>query len=376
MNVAKTTETFRFFSRDFDKSLVLRTFRKKTKNFQFSNMCGSLLSKFAGRGNQVAPVDESAFRKPKRVQGKTNLAEETTSICETSPVDKSSRSDLGVKEKPNEASARNSEEVFEAESSENSEEQGIQETSPGNEKDAEARAMDSAAAILSAQRALGSSDKKIRAMQSAKEILEAQIDSGPSSSTTIASQPVSSTRSVLMGATSNAIAFEVLVGQRPTARPLTRVPRRLSKLESQPRASTKQVNAKLLAAEERKLRELENIRARASSRAGGDRPHPAEAASKATAQKIASKQAVAERNRNDMIASKKQSGSKSSRKRNKIAAAQASAKEELQSAIGQKMEKAAQRKAAKKQQRENQKNLRAERTKRVKENVSTYFLDV
>lgn len=350
-------------------------------------MCGSLLSKFAGRGNQVAPADESAFRKPKRVQGKTKLAEETTSIresspvdklsiCESSPVDKLSRSDLGVKEKPNAASVRNSKEAFEAESSANSEAKGIQESSPGNEKDAEARAMDSAAAILSAQRAIGSSDMKIRAMQSAKEILEAQIDSGPSSSTTIASQPVSSTRSVLMGATSNAIAFEVLVGQRPTARPLSRVPRRLSKLESQPRASTKQVNAKLLAAEERKLRELENIRARASSRAGGNRPHPAEAASKATAQKIASKQAVAERNRNDMIASKKQSGNKSSRKRNKIAASQASAKEELQSAIEQKMEKTAQRKAAKKQQRQNQKNLRAERTRRVRENVSRYFLDV
>ena len=336
-------------------------------------MCGSLLSKFAGRGNQVAPVDESAFRKPKRVQGKTKLAEETTSICESIPVNKSSRSDLGVKEKPNAESVTNSKEAFEAESFVNSEAKRIRESSPGNEKDAEARAMDSAATILSAQRAIGSSDK-IRAMQSAKEILEAQIDSGPSTSTTIASQPVSSTRSVLMGATSNAIAFEVLVGHRPTARPLTRVPRRLSKLESQPRVSTKQVNAKLLAAEERKLRELENIRARASSRA--HRPHPAEAASKATAQKIASKQAVAERNRNDMIASKKQAGSKSSRKRNKIAAAQASAKEDLQSAIGQKMEKAAQRKAAKKQQRENQKKLRAERTRRVRENVSRHFLDI
>lgn len=363
------------FFRDFDKSIVLQTFRKKTKNFQFCNMCGSLLSKFAGRGNQVVPVDESAFRKPKRVRGKTNLAEKTTSICESSSVNKPSRSDLGVKEKPNAAWVTNSKEAFEAESFENSEAKGIQESSPANEKDAEAKAMDSAVAILSAQRAIGSSDK-IRAMQSAKEILEAQIDSGPSSSTTIASQPVSSTRSVLMGATSNAIAFEVLVGHRPTARPLTRVPRRLSKLESRPRASTKQVNAKLLAAEERKLRELENIRARASSRAGGNRPHPAEAASKATAQKIASKQAVAERNRNDMIASKKQSGSKSSRKRNKIAAAQASAKEELHSAIGQKMEKAAQRKAEKKQQRENQKNLRAERTRRVRENVSSYFLDI
>ena len=335
-------------------------------------MCGSLLSKFAGRGNQVAPVDESAFRKPKRVPGKTKLADGTTSIRESSPMNKSSRSDLGVKEKPNAASVRNSKEAFETEGFVNSEAGGIQESSPGNEKDAEAKAMDSAAAILSAQRAIGSSDKKVRAMQSAREILDAQIDNGPSSSTTIASQPVSSTRSVLMGETSNAIAFEVLVG-RPTARPLTRVPRRLSKLKSQPRASTKQVNAKLLAAEERKLTELENIRARASSRAGGNRPHPAEAASRATAKKIVSKQAAAERNRNEVIATKKQSGSKSFRKRNKIAAAQASAKEELQSAIGQKMEKAAQRKAAKKQQQENQKNLRAERTRRVRENVSHYL---
>ena len=334
-------------------------------------MCGSLLSKFAGRGNQVAPVDETAFRKPKRVEGKTKLAEETTSICESSPVNKSSRGDLRVKEKTNATSVGNSKEAFETGSFVSSGEGGLQESSPLNEKDAEARAMDSAKAILSAQRAIDSSDKKMRAVQSAKEILEAQIDSGPSSSTTIASQPASSTRSVLVGETSNAIAFEVLVGHRQTVRPLARVPRRLSKLESQPRASTKQVNAKLLAAEERKLRELENIRARAFSRAGGNRPHPAEAASKATAQKIASKQAAAERNRNEVIAIKKQSGSKSSRKRNKIAVAQASAKEELQSAIGQKMEKVVQRKAAKKQQRDNQKNLREERARKVRENVSS-----
>lgn len=339
-------------------------------------MCGSLLSKFAGCWNQVAPVDEIAFRKPKRVQGKTKLAEETTSICESSPVNKLSRSDSGVKEKSNATSLRSSKEASETGSFVNSEAGGLQESSPGNEKDAEARAMDSAVAILSAQRTIDSSDKKMRAMQSAREILEAQIDSGPSSSATIASQPVSSTRSVLMGETSNAIAFEVLVGHRQTVRPLTRVPRRLCKLESQPRTSTKQVNAKLLAAEERKLTELANVRARASSRAGGNRPHPAEAASKATAQKIASKQAVAERNRNEVIAIRKQSGSKSSRKRNKIAAAQAFAKEELQSAIGQKMEKAVQRKAAKKQQRENQKNLREERTRKVRKNVSSYYKDV
>ena len=336
-------------------------------------MCGSLLSKFAKGGNQVKSVNESAVRKPKRVQGKTKLAEETTSIRESSPVNKSSSSDLGVKEEPNVASVRNSKQAFETESLVNTEAGGIQESSPGNENDAEARAMDSAAAILSAQRPIGSSDKKLRAMQSAREILDAQTDSGPSSSTTIASHAVSSTRSVLMGETSNAIAFEVLVEHRPTARPLTRVPRRLSKLESQPRASTKQVSAKLVAAEERKLRELEKIRARASSRAGSSRPHPAEAASKATAKKIASKQAAAVRNRNEVIATKKQSGSKFLRKRNKIAAAQASAKEELQAAIGQKMEKAMQRKEAKKQQQENQKNLRAQRFRSVRENVSRHF---
>lgn len=340
--------------------------------FTLYDMCGSLLSKFRRSGNQVVPVDETAFTQPKRVRGKTRLAEESTSICEFGPVNKSSSSDLEKKGKSDAASVGNLKDESATESLANREAGRLQELSPGNEKDAEARAMDSAVAILSAQGSMDSSDRKMRAMQSAREILEAQMESEPSSSTTVASQPVSSTRSVLMGETSNAIAFEVLVGHRPTVRPSARVPRRLRKLESQPRASTKQVNAKLLAAEERKLRELENIRARASSRAAG-RPHPAEAASKATAQKIASKQAAAERNRNEVIAKKKQSGSKSSSKRNKIAAAQASAKAELQSAIGQKMEKAVQRKAKKNQQRENQKNLREERTRKVRENVSSVF---
>lgn len=336
-------------------------------------MCGSLLSKFHRSGNRVAPLGETAFTEPKRVRGETKLAEETTSICESSPVNKSSSSDLGKQEKSEAASMGNLKDIPETGSFPDREAGRLKELSPGNEKDAEARAMDSAVAILSAQGSIESSDRKMKAMQSAREILEAQMESGPSSSTTIASQPVSSTRSVLMGETSNAIAFEVLVGQRPTVRPSARVPRRLRKLESQPRTSTKQVNAKLLAAEERKLRELENIRARASSRAAGSRPHPAEAASKATAQKIASKQAAAEQNRNEAIAKKKQSGSKSLRKRNKIAAAQASAKAELQSAIGQKMEKAAQKKAEKKQQRDHLKNLREERARKVRENVSSLF---
>lgn len=323
-------------------------------------MCGSLLSKFLGSGNRVAPVNETAFKVPKRIRGKTKLADESTSICEFSPV-----SDL-EKKKPDVASTGNLKEESETEK-----EAGIlPESSPGQENDAEKKALDSAVAILSAQRPTVSSDD--RAMQSAREILEAQMESaGPSSLTTIAYQPVSSTRSVLMAETSNAVAFEVLVEHRPTVRSTVRVPRRLSKLESLPRPSTKQVNAKLLAAEERKLRELEHVRARACSRAGGNRPHPAEAASKATVKKIASKQAAAERNRNEVMAKKKQSGRKSFRKRNKIAAAQESAKAELQSAIESKMERSGQRKAEKKQQQDNQKNVRDEHARKVRDNVSS-----
>lgn len=336
-------------------------------------MCGSLLSKLHKSGNRVVPVDETAFKKPKRVRGATNLADQTT-VCESSPVLKLSSTDLG-KEESDGASVQNVKgDDEETGSLANREADTLQELTLGNEKDAETRAMDSAVAILSTQRSVDSSEGKMRAIQNAREILEAQIESGPSSSTTIASQPVSSTRSVLMGETSNSIAFEVLVGQRPTVCSSARVPRRLRKLESQPRTTTKQVTSKLLAAEERRLRELEDVRARASSRAGCSRPHPAEASSKATAQKIAFKQAAAEKNRNEAIATKKQSGSKSSRKRNKIAAAQASAKEELQSAIGEKMEKAAQRQAKKKQQQDKQKiqrNLREERARKVRENVSS-----
>lgn len=321
-------------------------------------MCGSLLSKFYQPNNKVVPESETDFAEPKPIGSKTKPAEETA--C--SPVNK-----------PDAVSTENSEKASEMESSENRETASISEDVSEKQEDAEKRALDSAVAILSAQRSTGSSDRTARAMQSAREILEAQTDSAPSSSTTIASQPVSSTRSVLMGETSNAIAFEVLVGHRPTVRPSARVPRRLRKLESLPKPSMKQINAKHLAAEERKIRELENIRARASSRAGRNTPHPAEVASKATAQKIALKQAAAERNRTEMIAIKKQSGVKISRKRNKIAAAQVAAKEDLQSTIGRKIKKSEERKAAQKQQRNIQKSLRDQRVRKVRENVSIIF---
>lgn len=321
-------------------------------------MCGSLLSKFSKSGNKVAPKSDADLEELKPVASKTKSADKTT----PSPVN---NPDVAWKENFQVEPEMGSSKVRETGS--NSEDLS------DKHEDPERRALDSAIAILSAQRSTVPNDPATRVMQSGREILEVQIDSTPSSSNTIAYQPASSTRSLLMGETSNAIAFEVVVGYRPTVRPTARVPRRLNKLERQPKISKKQINAKHLAAEERKLRELENIRARASSRAGGIRPHPAEAASKATAQKIAAKQAAADRNRNEMIAIKKQSGIKVSRKKNKIATAQVAAREDLQSAIRRKMDKSKGRKAEQNYQRYTQKNLREERARKVRENVSIAF---
>lgn len=323
-------------------------------------MCGSLLSKFSKCGNKVAPKSEADFEEPNPVGSKTKWAEETTRSPENNP---------------NVAKKENFQGESEIRSSLDRETGSVSEDLSEKQEDAERRALDSAKAILSTQRSTISNDPATRAMQSAKEILEAQMDSTPLGSSTIAYQHASSTRSVFMGETPNAIAFEVLDGYRPTVRPTARVLRRLNKLERQPKPSRKQINAKLLAAEERKLRELENIRTRASSRAGSLKPHPAEAVSKATAKKIAVKQAAADRNRNEMIAIKKQSGIKASRKRNKIATAQVAAREDLQSAIGRKMKKSKDRKAEQNYQRYTQKNLREERARKVRENIEYMLLE-
>ena len=93
-----------------------------------------------------------------------------------------------------------------------------------------------------------------------------------SSSNTVATKPISSARSILLGKTKSAIAFEVLVGskRKETVLLSARVPRRLRRLDNPPQLTAEVMSAKQLAAQEKRLRELERVRdcARACAQTG------------------------------------------------------------------------------------------------------------
>lgn len=96
--------------------------------------------------------------------------------------------------------------------------------------------------------------KKLEAIQSGRS----------SSSNTVATKPFSSARahSILLGKTKSAIAFEVLVGskRKETVLLSARVPRRLRRLDSPPQLTAEMLAAKQLAAQEKRLKELERVR--------------------------------------------------------------------------------------------------------------------
>ena len=113
------------------------------------------------------------------------------------------------------------------------------------------------------------------------------------------------------------------------------------------------------AAEERKLKELERIRDCARSRAGTNRPHPVEAMSKATKEKIASKLAAAEIRHNEEKEKRREAGNRASRSRNRIAAALAFAKnQEREASSARKMEKIEEKGAEHQQKSDKQKKLK------------------
>ena len=97
-----------------------------------------------------------------------------------------------------------------------------------------------------------------------REKLEATQGGQASSSSTVATKPISSTRthSILLGKTKSAIAFEVLVGskRRETILLSARVPRSLRRLDSPPLLMAEVLAAKQLAAREKRLKELERVR--------------------------------------------------------------------------------------------------------------------
>ena len=102
----------------------------------------------------------------------------------------------------------------------------------------------------------------------------AAIQGGPSSSSnTVATKPISSARSILLGKTKRAIAFEVLVGSKHKETVLlsARVPRRLRRFDNPPQLTAEVMTAKQLAAQEKRFKELERVRdcARACARPAG-----------------------------------------------------------------------------------------------------------
>ena len=126
-----------------------------------------------------------------------------------------------------------------------------------------------------------------------REILSLQ-SSAASSSSNIASVPLSSTRSVLLNATNRAVAFEVLVGDSTSVRPCTLKPRRLRKIEALPQSGAiLELNTEVLAAEEKKLRQLERNRVNTCNRAEQNEPNGSSTSSRVTAERMAAQQATA-----------------------------------------------------------------------------------
>ena len=207
-------------------------------------------------------------------------------------------------------------------------------------------------------------------LESAREILAFQASGASSSSNTVTAEPLSSINSALPKM-KTAVSFDIPATGEKTVCPSARVPWRLrNRGKVAPELTLEDVKERMRAAEERKLKELERIRESARSRVGMGRPHPAEVSAQVTKEKMAAKQAAAERKRNEEIEKRKEAGNRASRSRNRIAAARAFAKSQLESSIGQKMEEAKQRKVKKQEKIDKQKKLRDNYAQKVKDRVS------
>ena len=218
---------------------------------------------------------------------------------------------------------------------------------------------------------LRDADRNRRLVDTAFEILAFQAYGSSSSSNTVrAVKPLSSTDSTLPQKVQAAVAFDIPVGDKKTVCPPARVPRRFRKGKVAPEHTLKDMKEKMRAAEERKLRELQRIRECARSRAGVSRPHPAETSAQTTAAKIATKQAAADSKRNEEMRKKKQAGTRASRNRSRIAAAQAFAKTQLQSSIKRKADETEKRKEKRMQKIDQQNKLRGKYAKKIKDRVS------
>lgn len=330
-------------------------------------MCGSLLSKFKPR-NRVDPI----LTEPRRVKSKMKSNVEDAACHEDRGFWKEGES--------NGNSSISSAAVSPSKTSMKNESQIESKCSSGQDMEVAVRTLDCAKPVLpainskevTAPRAQHNLD---HLLESAREILALQAVAASSSFNAVASQPLSST-------TSNSaplkikpsVTFNVSATEDKIVCPSARVPRRLRKRgKVAPELNLEEWKERMRFAEERKMKELERIKESARSGIGVSRPHPADVSAKVTKEKLAAKQAAAERKRNEEMENRRQAGNKVSQKISKIAEAKAFAKTQLESSLEKKLEKTEERKVKHQQKNERkkkQKQLREEYAKKVKERVS------
>ena len=335
-------------------------------------MCGSLLSKLKNPRNKVDPA-VIIFSEPTRVRSQAKLANEDSACYEGRGFwedgDRNGESSMEPLAAPRKPSVKDG---------------GPSETDCLSLQNMEvaANALDCVKPVL-----LAINSKNVplplvernsgHLLESAREILTFQAQGVSSSSNTVTAQPFSSVNSTL-SKMKTAVAFEIPVSDEKTVCPSARIPCRLRRRgKVTPELTLEDVKERIRAAEERKLKELERIRESARSRAGMSRPHPAEVSAQATKEKIAAKQAAAERKRNDEMEYRKQAGNRTSQKIRRIAEARAFAKTQLESSIEQKLEKTEQRKIKSQQKsdrKKKQKQLREDYAKKVKDRVRIVVL--
>ena len=336
-------------------------------------MCGSLLSKFKGRNNNIDPAI-MVFPEPRRVSSQMKLASDDSAYFRDREFWKDGDR--------NDVSSAHSLAKFLSNSSLGVECSSKSDSSSQDEIEDAARALASERVLETTGPSQNRRDIRLpginrdqQLLETAREILTFQTYGASSSSNTVrAVQPLSSTDSTLPEKLKTSVAFNIPNGDKKTVCPSARVSMRFRKRKVAPECTLEDVKEKMRAAEERKLQELQRIRQCARSRAGVSRPHPAEASAQATAVKIAAKQEAAENKRNQQIEKRKQAGNRASRNRSRIAAAQAFAKTQLQSSIKQKVEKTEQRKVKHQQKIDRQKKLREKQAKKVKDRVSLPIL--
>lgn len=342
-------------------------FLDKLVHVLFGKMCGSLLSKFKNNKNTVGP-SKIVFPGQREVRSQTKRPTEDSACHE----------DRGFW-KDGDQPDKSSRHSFVASPSKTSFTNGCP-----SESDCQPKQVEDTLSVLVCTKPVLPAINSINVtmppaarnsnhlLESAREILAFHASSTSSSCDTGTAQPLSSINSTLPKM-KTAVAFDIPTTRKETLCPSARVPWRLRKrAKVAPEPTLEDLEGRMRSAEKRKMKELERIRASARSGIGVSRPHPADVSAQKTKEKIAAKQAAAERKRNEEIEKRKEAGNRASRSRNRIAAARVFAKTQLESSIDRKMDETQQRKVRKQQAVDKQKKLKEKYAKKVKDRVSIF----